>query len=228
MSVVRINERKERAIALRKQGLSYSEILAQIPAAKSTISDWLYSVGLAKHQKQRLTEKKKAGQRRAAISKRNQRIEKESVIKTAAKSEVARLIRDPLWLLGVVLYWSEGSKQKPWTTSMGVRFMNMDLGAHKLFIKWSGEYLNTKAQDFRFEIYIHEKADVEKAKKYWSVNLSIPVEKIRIYYKRHNLNPHRKNIAQDYNGVLRVSIIKSTDLNRKIAGWTEGVIRYLE
>ncbi len=219
---------KSRAITLRKQGLTYSEIMAQIPVAKSTLSDWLHSVGLAKLQKQILTEKKKLGQQRAAAAKRTQRIEKESAIRVGAKSEVAHLIKDPLWLLGVVLYWSEGSKQKAWTTSMGVRFMNMDLEAHRLFIKWSKKYLNTSPEYFRFEIYIHEKANIEKAKSYWSKNLSIPTEEIRIYYKKHNLNPNRKNIHQDYYGVLRTSISKSTDLNRKIAGWTEGVIKYFQ
>lgn len=217
---------KQKAIILRKQGLTYSEIRRLIPVAKSTLSDWLHSVGLAKYQKQILTEKKQLAQKRAAAAKEAQRITRTEVIRQTALNEISNLIKEPLWLTGTVLYWGEGSKQKPWTTSMGVRFMNMDLGAHKLFIKWSIKYLKTKKEDFRFEIYIHEKADIKKAKYYWSENLSIDPEEIRIYYKKHNLNPHRKNITQDYNGVLRTSIVKSTDLNRRIAGWTEGVIRY--
>lgn len=51
---------KEKAINLRKRGFSYSEILEQIPVAKSTLSSWLHSIGLSKKQKQRLTEKKLA------------------------------------------------------------------------------------------------------------------------------------------------------------------------
>lgn len=38
------------AIELRKRGLSYSEILMQVPVAKSTLSIWLHSVGLSKTQ----------------------------------------------------------------------------------------------------------------------------------------------------------------------------------
>ena len=49
---------KERAIKLRREGLSYSEILQKIPVAKSTLSLWLRSIGLSKKQVQRLTEKK--------------------------------------------------------------------------------------------------------------------------------------------------------------------------
>jgi len=42
---------KEKAIKLRKRGFSYSEILREIPVAKSTLSLWLRSVGLAKKQR---------------------------------------------------------------------------------------------------------------------------------------------------------------------------------
>ena len=48
---------KEKAVKFRKQGLSYSEILKQIPVAKSTLSLWLKSVNLSNKQSQRLAEK---------------------------------------------------------------------------------------------------------------------------------------------------------------------------
>src|SRR5687767_13169737 len=103
---------KAQAVMLRKQGLSYSEIMAKIPVAKSTLCDWLHSVGLAKHQKQRLTEKKILGQQKAAAARRTQRLEKSEKIRQQALSEINERIHDPFWLLGVVLYWGEGSKQK--------------------------------------------------------------------------------------------------------------------
>jgi transposase len=61
---------KETAIELRKQGYSYSEILKKVPVAKSTLSLWLRSVGLAERQKQRLTEKKRKGQLKGAQTKK--------------------------------------------------------------------------------------------------------------------------------------------------------------
>lgn len=48
---------KEKAVALRKEGKVYSEILKEVPVAKSTLSLWLRDVGLAKAQKQRITQK---------------------------------------------------------------------------------------------------------------------------------------------------------------------------
>src|SRR5207247_3622548 len=47
---------RERAIELRRHGLSYREIRAQVPVAKSTLSLWLRQVGLANAQRQRLAD----------------------------------------------------------------------------------------------------------------------------------------------------------------------------
>jgi hypothetical protein len=79
---------KEKAVALRKEGYSYSEILKEVPVAKSTLSIWLHSVGLAKYQKQRLTEKKIAGMRRGAEAQHQKRIDITQLIIEKAKSEV--------------------------------------------------------------------------------------------------------------------------------------------
>ena len=65
-------EEKNKAIELRKQGLSYREILEQIPVAKSSLSLWLKSVKLAESQKQRLTEKKLASARKGALKRKEE------------------------------------------------------------------------------------------------------------------------------------------------------------
>jgi orotate phosphoribosyltransferase-like protein len=54
---------KQKAIQLRMNGLTYSEILKCIPVAKSTVSLWLREVDLSVPQKQRITKKRIAAQR---------------------------------------------------------------------------------------------------------------------------------------------------------------------
>ena len=49
---------KAAAIRLRKKGLSYKEILEQVPVAKSTLSLWLRDIPLDQTQKDRLDEKR--------------------------------------------------------------------------------------------------------------------------------------------------------------------------
>ena len=49
-------QEKETAVALRKKGLSYNEILKRIPVAKSSLSLWLRDLPLTKDEKRILND----------------------------------------------------------------------------------------------------------------------------------------------------------------------------
>jgi len=218
---------KEKALVLRKSGLSYQEILSQVTVAKSTLSLWLRSVGLSRKQKQRLTAKKQQAMARGWEKVRNNRIKKSEKIKNLAREEVSRLIQDPLWLVGTMLYWAEGKKERTWRTGETVAFSNMDCNMHKIFLRWVRKYIQSDKKALIFDLYIHEGADIEHAKIHWSEELQIPSKEIRVYLKKDNSLFYRKNINKEYTGLLCVKIRRSIDLNRKIAGWIQGVIKYL-
>ena len=224
-----LHREKERikAIAMRKNGLSYSEILSEVKVAKSTLSLWLRSVSLTKRQVQRLTDKKRAAQERGWRKVHEQRVEKTKLIKEKAWKEVGNFIVDPLWVAGLALYWAEGSKEKDWTKDAKMTFSNMDLNAHQLFIKWVKKYLQVENGSLKYELYIHEKANIESAKKFWMDGFKISHRQLRVYFKKHNPRAKRKNNGDKYRGTARVVIARSTDLNRKIAGWVEGMIKCL-
>jgi len=217
---------KERAIKLRKKGFSYSEILKGVPVAKSTLSLWLRSVGLAKKQRQRLTEKKLAAALRGAKAKRDYRLAITKEIKDKARKEIGKLSRRDLWLIGVALYWAEGSKER--TKSNSVQFGNSDPEMIKLFLKWLQKVCKIPKKDIVFEIYLHKTAVKRKreVQNYWvkMTNFSLNQFK-KIRWKKHNLNPKRKNIGKNYYGQLRISIRKSSNFNREITGWIEGVCK---
>lgn len=219
------DKQKAEVIALRKQGLSYSEILARVPVAKSTVSLWLRDVGLAKKQKQLITQKRIDGRLRAIEAIRRNKIQRVKDIKDSAREEVALLISDPFWLAGVILYWGEGSKEHD--RACPVKFTNMDLPMHRLFLRWARKYLLIPDENLLFELFIHEKADIERAKKYWMENLGFTPDKLRVYFKTHNPKTKRKRVGADYFGVLSTIVYKSIPLNRKIAGWVEGIVVYL-
>lgn len=216
---------KNEVIVLRKNGLSYSEILKQVPVAKSTLSLWLRDVGLAKKQKQLITEKRIAGRLRALESIRRNKIQRVKGIKDLAKKEVPSMIQDPFWLAGVILYWGEGSKEH--AKACPVKFTNMDLQMHKLFLKWIRKYLSVTDENLLFELFIHERADIERAKKYWMQNLGFRKDRLRTYFKKHNPKTKRTRVGEEYYGVLATIVYKSISLNRKIAGWVEGIVVYL-
>ena len=96
-------ELQEKAIKLRKGGLTYSEILNQIPVAKSTLSLWLRSVGLSKQQEQTLTKKKLEAAKRGGMRKREISLEMIEKMNKDAAEEIDRLITKDLWLAGGML-----------------------------------------------------------------------------------------------------------------------------
>jgi hypothetical protein len=220
-------ELKKQAIKLRKNGKSYSEILEDVPVAKSTLSRWLRDVGLSQSQEQRLTKKKKAAQRRGAEAVRQKRIEKTKRIKKNARDEIDDISERELWLIGTALYWAEGTKEKPYRTSVRVSFGNSEGEMIELFIKWLVDIVGVAKDEIDCGIYIHEehKYRIEEVKKYWQEKTGLSQESFGyVYYKDHNPETNRKNTGEDYYGMLQVRVQKSTDLNRKITGWIEGVI----
>jgi transposase len=103
------NVLREKAIKLRRNGLSYSEIRKQVKVSKSSLSLWLRSVGLTKRQKQKL--RKKMGGYQKGIGKwRNQRISKTKIVNKEAIDQINRVkeTNEKLWLMGIMLYWQRG------------------------------------------------------------------------------------------------------------------------
>ena len=221
------NLKKEKAIILRKEGKSYSEILKVIPVAKSTLSEWLRTVGLSKKISQRLTQKKIDAARRGGETKRRQRILQTQQIWGKASKDIRYITKRELWLIGVALYWAEGTKEKDFHHGSGVSFNNSDPRMIKIFIKWLLESCKISKDRISCEIYIHEnsKNDVNEAKKYWSKVTGFTIGKFdKVYFKKNKIKTNRKNIGNLYYGLLRVKVSASSILLRQIAGWTESII----
>jgi hypothetical protein len=146
---------KEKAINLRRNGLSYSQILEQVPVARSTLSLWLRSVNLSKRSKQKLTARRLAALRRGGEARRRQRILSTQKILNESIKEVGLISQRELWLIGTMLYWAEGTKEKDRHGS-GVQFTNSDPQMIRLFLKWLSEICKIPKERIYFDIFIHE------------------------------------------------------------------------
>ena len=217
---------KVKAIELRGKGLTYSEILKEVPVAKSTLSLWLRSVGLSKRQKQRITKKKLDAGLRGAKTRKRQRLLITREIKEKAKQEIAYVNLEQLRLLGAALYWAEGTKEKEYNPSMGIIFSNSDLLMIKLFIQWLEKCLKVTRSRIYFELFIHRTHSKRLSEiiKNWAKNIGFLETKFdKIYYKKNKISTKRRNVGIQYFGLIRVRVKSSTNLNRKIAGWVEGI-----
>lgn len=220
---------KNKAIELRKLGLSYKEILEQILVSKSSLSLWLRSVKLANNQKQGLTKKKLAGMKRGWEACHKKRVLATEEIKKISEEEIKKLTRRELWLIGISLYWGEGHKEKEGRPGTGVKFSNSDPKMIKIFLKWLFDILQEKREKVYFEIYIHEncKNRLQQVIDYWSDCTGFKTKNFNhIYFKKNKINTKRKNIGENYYGLLRVCVKSSSILNRKIEGWISGIYKH--
>lgn len=219
----------EKAIALRKGGKTYSEILKQVSVAKSTLTEWFREVKLTKPQVQKLTLKKLQAARRGGEAKRLQRIHRQKDIFEQAYKDITHINKRELWLIGIALYWAEGSKEKDFRPGGSLTFNNSDSRMIKVYISWLLKSCNIPKERIQCEIYIHEnsKNSIDDAKEHWANVIGFPVEKFKkVYFKKNKIKTtNRKNTGVLYYGLLRVKVSASSTLLRRVAGWTEAIVK---
>lgn len=214
------------AITLHRRGFTYSEILKEVPVAKSTLSLWLWSAQLAKRRHQTLTEMKRLAGLQGGAARKKERIERMHMIFEAAREEVATLSKRELWLIGITLYWAEGVKEKGYRISNPVTFSNSDPQMIMLFLRWIEICLRIPREKVYFYLPLHEnyRDNVEEYCSFWNQLIGIRYNSVQnVYVKKHNSSSKRKNVDSTYHGPLVVKIRNSVNLNRKISGWIEGI-----
>jgi hypothetical protein len=221
--------KREEAITLRKAGKTYSEILKSIPVAKSTLSLWLRDVGLSRVQIQRITEKRIAGQKKGAKKRHTNRVALQKKIFSKAIGEIRSISERELWLIGIALYWAEGSKEKEYQAGSGLVFSNSDPRMIRLYLRWLKRSLKVDSSRLVFELYVHinRRGDLEMMKKFWAQELGCSTKTFkRVYFKKNILKTKRHNTTHLYHGLVRVKVSGSSTILRQIEGWVRGITSY--
>jgi hypothetical protein len=220
-------ELKELAIALRKQGKTYNEILTTVPVAKSTLSLWLRDVGLARVQQHRITKRKRAAQLKGAAVRREDRLVRTESIVLAAKKEVGTISNRELLLIGAALYWAEGAKEKPHNTCVQLMFANSDPAMVKLYMRWLRDILDISDADIIVTVHLHQNKlhQLASVTQYWASMVNLPLQSFgKPVIKKHNPKTNRKNISDSYRGLVAIRVKRSTMLTRKIHGFILGIV----
>lgn len=214
---------RETAIAMRSEGRSYREIREVVGVSKSTLSLWLRDIPLTEDQQRALDQRAPAAISRRARARRASAAQRRTRIHNDARAQIANLSESELFVAGVVAYWAEGAKNKPWRTGARVAFLNSDPAMVTLFIRWLA-LIEIERDRLQFRVHIHESADVEGAVRFWAHVVGVDASAFdRTTLKTHNPRTVRRNVGDGYHGCLCVSVRRSTDLNVQIAGWFEGL-----
>lgn len=173
--MARIKDR-EKAIALRKQEMSYSQIKKKLKVGKSTLSYWLRDYPLSKKRVKELRhqgwEKGEASREKFRITMRKKKEERHAKIYKEQKKTLLPLSKRELYIAGLMLYWGEGTKAQMYTLELA----NSDPAMIKLFILWLTQSLKAPRGKIRIQVQIYKDMDVNKILQFWSKTLNIPLD----------------------------------------------------
>ncbi|MEU3659455.1 helix-turn-helix domain-containing protein [Streptomyces sp. NPDC032940] len=210
---------RQRARELRLQGWTYNQIQTELGCSKSSVSLWVRDLPTPEHQRRPDTTMARRGVQRA-VEKRTAAREE---LTNNAYAEIGSITQRELFLVGVGLYWSEGAKAKP-GAHRRVIFVNSDPTMIRVFLAWL-DLLGVAAEHRRFSVNIHESADIPGAEAYWAQCVGIEVgDLLKTSLKKHNPKTNRTNTGESYHGCLRVAVLQSADLHRRIEGWWYGIV----
>jgi hypothetical protein len=216
-------QEKEKAVELRRKGLSYKEILKQVPVAKSSLSLWLKDLPLTKDEKTVLKDRTDSnishGRIKAASELRNRRLERERVWLEEAKTSFQTSRNDPLFHAGIALYWAEGSK----TDSMW-SLINTDVDLVLTMLSWLRNYTQVSSDDIYFRLYAHKPYAHENLEAWWQKRLEAgPEQFLKTVYKE---TKHLVKQKAGHHGCIRIEVRKSRHLFCKMKFYKEMVVEY--
>jgi len=161
---------REKAITLRKQGMSYSQIKKILKVSKGTLSRWLRNYPLSK---KRIRELRDWNEQRIEKYRKTMRRKREERLKQFYKEQKKSLFpfnaRD-LFLAGLFLYWGEGTKSQPTMLSVS----NTDPSVIKFFITWLTKSLKLPKEKLKVHLHLYKDMEIEKEISFWSDILNIP------------------------------------------------------
>ncbi|MGI5398434.1 hypothetical protein ACQEVG_03040 [Streptomyces sp. CA-135486] len=212
---------RAKARELRLQGLTYDQIQVELGCSKGSISLWVRD--LPKPERRDPSQQAKLAARKRWEHELAVRDGKRQQTKAAAAREVGSVTDRDLFVVGVALYWAEGSKDKPYDRRENVTFINSDTDVIEVYLAWL-DLLGVKPEHLRYRVMIHESADTEAAERYWAELVGVDVSTFqKTTLKKHNPKTVRKNIGENYRGCLVVRVAQGADLYRRIEGWWSGM-----
>jgi len=214
---------KQKVIALRREGLFYSQIKKIIPVSKSTISHWCGAIELSEKQKKFLEKRKiflaKKGSIIAARNKTFSRIERSKKIYKQAINEIGRLNKRDRFIAGIALYLGDVYK-----TDLRFGFSNTNPQIISFMMNWLLEFTGIEKNKIRGRIWIHDNLNKKQAKTYWSELLNIDKQNFIKTYVVKNKKYSKKIRKNVHNFGVFSLIVNSRDLQRKMLAFMTGIL----
>ncbi|MFA5013362.1 MAG: hypothetical protein WC520_02235, partial [Candidatus Paceibacterota bacterium] len=164
-----------KAILLRKEGLSYNEIRDIVPAGHGTIWRWCSHIKLTKKQVERLRDKKRNTSLIKNVMEKAQKDKRDSLVWAEEKLKDSK-INSNLLISGAMLYWAEGYNSN---SNLSAIFTNTDADMVKIMMRFFREIILVKDSKVKIMVRIAENGNVKEAEKYWSEVTNLSLERFQ-------------------------------------------------
>lgn len=168
---------KQKALVMRKSGMSYSQIKEKLGVSKSTLSGWLYNMPLSE---KRIRELQADSPIRIEKYRNTMREKREAKNKIAYENIAKRIgkISDREFLIaGLFLYWAEGSKTK----NFSIALTNTNPSMLILFIRWL-RFFDVPKSKLKIHLHLYSDMNIKKQISFWSKTIKIPISQFRKPY----------------------------------------------
>ncbi len=205
---------KKSVIQMRKKGFTYSEIRKKYKKlSKGTLAGWCKEVKFSQAQEERMMRKARVVLERARLvsskTLHQRRLKRERDLQKEVKREFVKRQKDIFFLLGVVLYWAEGTKG-----GSTFQFMNSDPRLIKFMCKWLVKACLIPKEAIKIRLYTHSIFKHENYENYWKKLLpSLPVLNFKKTVYKSTPHSIKKNL--NYKGCVRIHVDR-VDLLRRI------------
>lgn len=143
----------------------------------------------------------------AETNKRNKQLRIEGA-NVAAIELWERCQHDPMFLLGLGLYWGEGSKTDK------LSFSNSDPAMAHFMMLWLNRYFDVPKKDFIVRVYINNihRSRAPQIQRYWMNYLGLPAKQLRPTCFIHTVPKKKYDNYETYFGILALRVRRSTVL----------------
>src|SRR4030042_6260480 len=178
-----------KALMLRKQKKSYSQIKSILGVSKSTLSEWLRAYPLTREEINNLRANNEIRMEKYRQTMKKKRDERFSSYVREEKQKYLPLSKRELLVAGLFLYWGEGNKVSRCTISVN----NTDPKLVHFSLYWMLRALNIPLHKIRVYVHLYADMNVQAELKYWSKLLGVP---LRYFVKPYIKTSKRSEIDQ--------------------------------
>jgi hypothetical protein len=179
-----LTEKKIKALAMRKSGMSYSQIKKRLEVSKSSLSLWLRHLPLSN---ERVRELRDINEQRIERFRNTMATKVQNRLKEVYKQEQTQLLPlsdKELMLTGLFLYWGEGAKTKRFEISLS----NTNPRMIKFYIHWLIKAFQVPTAKMVIRLQLYADMSVKKEQQYWSDILGLPTTQFsKPYIKKTTL-----------------------------------------